>query len=280
MTDPRVFSLSAPDGKEIEQQSVRSRPDQEPRCEKNCTCVCHLQHPGMKLVWVQISEKEEEEEELRQADEDMPNEEESESDEEAELDLYQSVSSESDHSLNESQHANKMRFKATLNIIERQLRRKSDPGPEAVLHSVNSLSQCLPHLTKTHSASEEESIYEATIDLIAPPRATTSTTSESQASKSPPAVPPRMPLDKNKGRCVPRRVPLSSLSGASQTPKLPFPDLGSANRLQPVRPPPLPPARANDRRLSNLSQTCQGGSKEITPLYNQFLNTFIYECCV
>lgn len=234
--------------------------------------MCHLQRPGMKLVWVQISEneiQEEEEEEHKQTDENVINEEESQSDEDAELELYQSGSSESDYSLNESQHTNKSRFKATLNIIERQLRRKSDPGPEAVLHSFNSLPHCPPHLSKTHSASEEESIYEATIDLIAPPRETTertSTTPEIQVNASPPALPPRMPLDKSKGRCVPRRVPLSPLLGAFQTPKLPSVDLGSSERLQPVRPPPPPPARSNDSRLSSLSQTSQGDSKQLPSL--------------
>ncbi|MCJ8738823.1 hypothetical protein PDJAM_G00040210 [Pangasius djambal] len=265
---------SAPDGKE--QQSASSRPDREPQCEKNCTCVCHLQHPGMKLMWVQISEEDEEEEELKQTDEDVVNEEESKSDEEAELELYQSASSESDYSLNESQCGNKTKFKATLNIIERELRRKSDPGPEAVFHSVNSLPRFQPHLIKMHSASEEESVYEATIDLIIPPRETieeTPTKPEIQVNKSAPAIPPRKPLDKTKGRYVPRRVPLSPLSGAFQIPKLPSADLGSSERLHPVRQPPPPPTRAKDRHLSNLSQTCEGDSKEITALYNQFLIT-------
>lgn len=268
MTDHLVFSLSAPDGKEFEQHSTRLKPDQEPQCEKKCSCVCHLQRPGMKLIWVAIPEQEheeEQEEELKQAEESVVNEEESESDREAELDLYQSASSESDSSLNESQHEKKARFKATLNIIERQLRRKSDPGPEAVLHSLNSLPHCPPHLSKTYSASEEESIYEATIDLIALPRETSansSTMPEIQVIKPPPALPPRMPLDKNKGRCAPRRVPLSPLS--LQTAKLPPADFGSSERLQPVRAPPPPPTRASDRRLSSLSQTCQGDSKELT----------------
>lgn len=266
MTDLVVFSFSAPDGKEFEQQSARWRSDQEPRCKKNCTCVCHLQRPGMKLVWVQISEKEkeDEEEELKETEDNVLNEEESESEEDAELELYQSRSSESDDSLNESQNANKTKFQATLNILERQLRRKSDPGPEAVLHSINSLPRCPPHLTKTHSASEEESIYEATIDLMAPTEGTNEKTfnlPKIQVNTPPPALPPRMPLDKTKGRCIPRRLPLSPLSGAFQTPKLPSADLGSSERLHPVRPPPPPPTRANDRRLSNLSLTCQGDSE-------------------
>lgn len=282
MTNLLVFVLSAPDGKEFEQQSTRTKPDKEPRCEKNCICICHLQRPGMKLVWVRTSEKEQEEdeEELKQTSEDVVNDEESETDEEAELEMSESMSSESDYSLNESQHAKKNGFKATLNIIERQLRRKSDPGPEAMLHAVSSLPQLCPQLTKTHSASEEESIYEATIDLIAPPRKTTKKTStmpKIQVNKSPPAVPPRMPLDKTKGQCIPRRV---LLSGASQIPKLPAADLGSGECLKPVRPPPAPPTRANNRRLSNLSQTCKGDSKAIKLLYNQFLITLIQESCL
>lgn len=224
----------------------------------------------MKLVWVQISEKQDEEgkEELKHSDEDLVPEESSESeDDEPELELYQSVSSESDYSLNESQDNSKSRFKATLNIIERQLRRKSDPGPEAVLKSINLLP---PHLNKTHSASEEESIYEATIDLITPCKQTKEknfTMPEIQVNKCPPAIPPRMPLDKPKGRCIRRRFPLLPLSGASQMPKLSSADNGSGDRMQPVRPPPLPPARAsNDRRLSNLNLISKGNSKKLTLL--------------
>ncbi|XP_027021114.2 rho guanine nucleotide exchange factor 15 isoform X2 [Tachysurus fulvidraco] len=257
---------SAPDGKEVEQQGARWRSDQEPSCEKNCTCVCHLQRPGMKLVWVQASEKQDEEgkEELKCSDEELVPEESSESeDDEPEPELYQSVSSESDYSLNESQDNSKSRFKATLNIIERQLRRKSDPGPEAVLKSINFLP---PHLNKTHSASDEESIYEATIELITPCKQTMEknlTMPEIQVNKCPPAVPPRMPLDKPRGRCIPRRVPLLPLIEASQMPKLSSADNGSGDHLQPVRPPPLPPARAsNDRRLSNLNLISKGEDEQ------------------
>lgn len=265
-------SFSAPDGREFEQQSARRGPDQEPHCEKNCSCMCHLQRPGMKLVWVRLSEKEEEDkkEGPKHSDEEMVPEEASESeDDEAELELYESVSSESDNSLNESESSSKSRFQVTLNIIEKQLRRKSDPGPEAVHHAINSLPQFLPHLNKTHSASEEESIYEATLDLFAPPRQTleeTFTVPEIKVNKSPPAIPPRMPLDKTKGRRASRRVPLSPPTGAPQMPKLPSVDLGSGERMQPVRPPPLPPARANDRRLSNLPQINKGDLGEVTPL--------------
>ncbi|KAF7705637.1 rho guanine nucleotide exchange factor 15 isoform X1 [Silurus meridionalis] len=250
---------AAPDGKEFEQQNARSRPDQEPRCEKNCSCVCHLQRPGMKLVWVQMSE--EEEEELKRTADDTVTEEESESDAEAGLDLYQSGSSESEYSLNDPQDGNKTRFKATLNIIECQLRRKSDPG----LHDLNPLPLNLMQLSKTHSTSEDESIYEATIDLIAPPQEKmdkTSTIPEILVNKSPPAIPPRMPLEKHKDKCVPRRVPLSTLTGESQTPKLPSVDSGSRERLKPVRAPPSPPVRTCDRSTSNVSVTSKGDDEQ------------------
>ncbi|KAM9462252.1 rho guanine nucleotide exchange factor 15 isoform 2-T3 [Clarias gariepinus] len=251
---------SAPDGKEFEQHSVRSRPDQEPHCEKNCTCICHMQRPGMKLVWVEITE--EDEEERKQTEENMDNQEESESDEEAELDLYQSASSESDSSLNEPQDMNKSRFQETLNIIEQQLRRKSDPGPQAVLHSIRSLPLDLPQLNKTQSASEEESIYEATINLIVPPPKMiqkTSAVPEIHVDDSPPALPPRVPLDKSRARCLPRRSVLSPLPGLPQIQIPPCVDRGSGEHVQPVRPPPPPPpARATDRRLSNFSQTSTG----------------------
>ncbi|XP_062859673.1 rho guanine nucleotide exchange factor 15 isoform X2 [Trichomycterus rosablanca] len=234
---------SAPDGKEVEQKSVRLSSFLEPQCEKNCNCVCHLQRPGMKLVWVQISETEQD------GKRDTYTEEEENSEAEEVTDSYQSEGSESEDTVNVASLSNKERFKATLNIIEGQLRRKSDPGPESVINCLKSLPQFSPHLTKTHSVSEEESIYEATIDLIVP--SSNFSTTRSIQSKYPPAIPPRMPLEKNKERTTPRRGPLPSSFLQPVSLKLPSADESPL----PVRPPPLPPpTRANAKRLSNVSQ--------------------------
>ncbi|CDQ62236.1 unnamed protein product [Oncorhynchus mykiss] len=65
-------SRSAPDGKEVELQligGVEVEPEHgsgtplSPCCDQDCSCVCHLHRPGMKLIWVPINKEEEEEEE-------------------------------------------------------------------------------------------------------------------------------------------------------------------------------------------------------------------------
>uniref|UniRef100_A0A667Z6M2 Rho guanine nucleotide exchange factor 15b n=1 Tax=Myripristis murdjan TaxID=586833 RepID=A0A667Z6M2_9TELE len=54
---------TAPDGKEVElpltgggELEVEHSPDApvSPTCDPNCSCVCHLEYPGMKLVWVPV----------------------------------------------------------------------------------------------------------------------------------------------------------------------------------------------------------------------------------
>ncbi|XP_061815280.1 rho guanine nucleotide exchange factor 15 isoform X1 [Nerophis lumbriciformis] len=57
-------SRSEPDGKEVEEQSAgkaedEKHPDGVPVpsscCNTSCSCMCHLQRPGMKLVWVPVT---------------------------------------------------------------------------------------------------------------------------------------------------------------------------------------------------------------------------------
>ncbi|XP_037118340.1 rho guanine nucleotide exchange factor 15 [Syngnathus acus] len=53
---------SDPDGKEVDAHSVVGKVEEEhvpydvasPTCDPSCCCVCHLQRPGMKLVWVPL----------------------------------------------------------------------------------------------------------------------------------------------------------------------------------------------------------------------------------
>uniref|UniRef100_G3Q6S6 Uncharacterized protein n=1 Tax=Gasterosteus aculeatus TaxID=69293 RepID=G3Q6S6_GASAC len=54
---------SAPDGKEVEVRLVGSGEAEvehspltplSPCCEPSCSCLCHLQRPGMKLIWVPV----------------------------------------------------------------------------------------------------------------------------------------------------------------------------------------------------------------------------------
>ncbi|KAL7869478.1 hypothetical protein AOLI_G00134660 [Acnodon oligacanthus] len=279
---------SAPDGREVEAQSGSLKPEQdystlpEPHCEKNCSCICHLQRPGMKLVWIPYKEEECEEEEDKQDNkmrepkdpesgggEGESERIESDEEEEEETELYLSGSSEEGDSENETSVMNKTRFKATLNLIEGQLRRRSDPGPEVVLTSLNSLPQIMPNIPKAHSVSEEESIYEAvipeffqckdtsdktpltpSIQITKPPRP-----SKSLSDGSPPAIPPRMPLDKKKAVRAPRGVPLSQLSSRSLSPKLHPAECSPPDSPQPHQQPPPPPAKTNGKRLSSQSLT-------------------------
>lgn len=70
--------LSAPEGKEVE-SSVAGTVTEEvepsletpssPACSKDCSCICHLKRPGMKLVWILEEEEEEEAEEEEEEDE-------------------------------------------------------------------------------------------------------------------------------------------------------------------------------------------------------------------
>ncbi|XP_072523199.1 rho guanine nucleotide exchange factor 15 isoform X2 [Salminus brasiliensis] len=286
---------SAPDGKEVDVKSGRLKPEQdpyslpEPQCDKNCSCICHLQRPGMKLVWVWISEKEEDgdEEEDKQdntiikdeEDEDHKSEEEEGESvgeepneaEDGESETCQSESSEDGCSQKKSCVMSKKRFKATLDLIEGQLRRRSDPGPEVVLTSLNSLQQVRTNLTKAHSVSEEESIYEAIIHEMVPYKDTSDKTisapliqitkpprpSKSITDGSPPAIPPRMPLDKNRALRFPRGVPLPQPPVRSLSPKSTSSEHSPPDSPQLHRTPLLPPAKAkaNGKRLSSQSQS-------------------------
>lgn len=257
-----LFLDSEKEVKEIkaaERRSVRLSSFLEPHCEKNCTCICHLQRPGMKLVWVRISEQDGERETCRD---------EENSEVEEVTDSYQSECSESEDPANVDTLSNKERFKATLDILEVQLRRKSDPGPDSVLNCLKSLPQISPHLTKTHSISDEESIYEATIDFMVPD--SHFSTTQSASLKSPPAVPPRIPLEKTRERKAPRRIPLPTSLLQSVSLKPLAADKSPAVSSQLIRPPPLPPpTRANARRLSNVSQISKGNLYDVNSLTYQ-----------
>ncbi|XP_022525995.2 rho guanine nucleotide exchange factor 15 [Astyanax mexicanus] len=300
---------SAPDGKEVEVKSGRLNVEQnpspvpEPQCEKNCSCICHLQRPGMKLVWVSISEKEEEEEEEEKQDEETvkdeeedeeqkseeedgesdggePDEGENENDAEAEAEAEAedgesetcpSESSEDGCSQDKPPRMNKIRFKATLDLIEGQLRRRSDPGPEVVLTSFNSLQQVNSSLNKAHSVSEEESIYEVVIHEMIPYKDISdkpSSTPQIQITKpprsskiindeqSPPAIPPRVPMEPNRVLRALRRsrpVPLPQPPVRSLSPKSTSSEQSPPNSPQLHRMPLLPPPKA--KRMSSQSQS-------------------------
>ncbi|CAM4709876.1 unnamed protein product [Leuciscus chuanchicus] len=242
---------SAPDGKEGGKLRADqdSSPVPESLCEKNCGCMCHLQRPGMKLVWVPISEQDEDEgedEEIEFSDTEDQNEragedenenEEIRSDKEAE-----SLSEPLLKGENEAPQIKKGKFLEARSLIEQQLRRKSDPGPPTLIASVIPFPQTPPNVSKAQSLEvPEESIYDISLEVVTPPRPQKGP--DTVTSKdSPPAVPPRMPLE---NRCLPRIIqPLQPFNKCSPP---------SSPRLQ--RTPPPPPAKTyeNGRRLSSYS---------------------------
>ncbi|XP_036968534.1 rho guanine nucleotide exchange factor 15 [Acanthopagrus latus] len=185
---------SAPDGKEVEVQLIGGGEAEtehsphvplSPCCEPNCSCVCHLQWPGMKLVWVPldvdddvVAEEDELDEEQREEDgEDW------EEDEEVEGDSV--VGDEVDRtSVVDESEVCKQKFHQSLDVlIAEGHRRRSDPGPHSVFTLAVNRSQSPPvppkhaQLTQIHHTppqEEEENIYEATLPTVDPtPKKTT-----------------------------------------------------------------------------------------------------------
>uniref|UniRef100_A0A4W4GF80 Rho guanine nucleotide exchange factor 15b n=1 Tax=Electrophorus electricus TaxID=8005 RepID=A0A4W4GF80_ELEEL len=231
----------------------------------------------MKLVWVPIPDDEKvgEEKEVRQgclaeprpeehpkecAGEDESETSDTEEDEDEDEETTSGSSEEEEKCEDKAPLTNKEKFQVTLDLIEGQLRRTSDPGPEVALTSVKPLPQTSP--IKANSFPEEESIYEASLDLLTVPRDASlqvlvippcQITTEGEAECSPPDIPPRMPLDKAKTPRFPRSTPLAQMQVPSVS-KLP-PAVDSPPRSpKPLRPAPAPPilAKANSRHLIKL----------------------------
>ncbi|XP_068569410.1 ephexin-1 [Cebidichthys violaceus] len=190
---------SAPDGKEVEipligggEAEAEHSPHTPlgPCCEPGCSCVCHLQWPGMKLVWVPVDMDDEDETDVEEhggEDEELWEEdiegvtgggEDSDAGEEVDR---MSVIDERDVSKQE-----KAKFHQCLDVLMADNhRRLSDPGPHSVLSSLaDTRSQSPPvppkraqspqiHLLPTQD--EEESIYEVTLPVVnpAPEKSTT-----------------------------------------------------------------------------------------------------------
>lgn len=229
--------------------NVRPNSLSEPQCESNCTCVCHLQRPGMKLVWVHISEQDQNcEKDKETAEEDAKKDNQSEKIEEEEevQELGSTEPTESKHST--ISLGQKKRIQLTLkDILERGMRRKSDPG----LKPFPYFPAAAPGpLNKAYSVSEEDSIYESTLDLITPKETKDKafaipTIVVNKSLKPPPAIPPRMPVDKM-DQHTPRRAPLARRPSSSER--------NPAENPSPQRPPPLPPAKSNSRSPKTASQ--------------------------
>ncbi|XP_029975493.1 rho guanine nucleotide exchange factor 15 [Salarias fasciatus] len=234
---------SAPDGKEVEFDPVAGgeveaerSPDTPltPCCDPGCSCVCHLQRPGMKLVWVPVgSEDGGEVEDIGRLKEEEEEEEEEESWEEEEVEWDGEAGDEVDRTSavdeKEALKQEKVKFHHNLDILLGEgHRRRSDPGPHVNLSSLSvSRSQSPPVPPKRGQSppvrprpaqQAEENIYEVTLPVVdraipqikvrKPARRgklssstsdptydfNASTESVPDAYDVPPAIPPRMPV--------------------------------------------------------------------------------------
>ncbi|KAL0179557.1 hypothetical protein M9458_024999, partial [Cirrhinus mrigala] len=222
----------------------------EPQCEKNCGCICHLQRPGMKLVWVPISEQDDDEgedDEVECSDTEDQSEKGGEEEKEDKPNKEPEPLSESlpeNENKKEEPKIKKNKFQETRNLIEQQLRRRSDPGPPTLIASVVPFPQTPVNVPKEPSLEEpEECIYDVSLEVVTPPR-------PQKGPDTPPAIPPRIPLDNR----VPRIILPQSLARPA-SPLLP-PKKGSPPASpRPQRTPLTPPTKTyeNGRRLSNYS---------------------------
>lgn len=208
----------------------------------------------MKLVWVPISEQDDdegEEDEIEYSDTEDQNERgegenEDKSNKEPES-LSESLAE--DENKKEEPQIKKDKFKETRNLIEQQLRRKSDPGPPTLIVSAVSFPQTPLNVPKDQPLEEpEESIYDVSLEVVTPPRLQKGP--DTVSKDTPPAVPPRMPLD-NRGPRIILPQPLARPSSPLLPPKKGSPP--ASPRLQKIAPPPPAKTYENGRRLSNYS---------------------------
>ncbi|XP_068164661.1 rho guanine nucleotide exchange factor 15 [Antennarius striatus] len=290
---------SEPDGKEVDAQPIGGgeaeaelRPPSplSPTCDPACGCVCHLQHPGMKLVWVPLEGGAEDSDEERSSEEEEDG---------GVGDGENEVGPPPD-----SEASQKAQFHQSLDILLGEgHRRLSDPGPQSALALICLNTPPTPQNTSdsahTHQGrgdSEEESIYEFTLPEPRPPKATPSAlqqapppldvpvirvrkparrskltyspsdpSSEFQAppeDPEPPTVPPRMPVAPDNHLPTPVHrggVPLLQPTPEERRSLCPPSPGGLSPRraltpplVLPVRAPP-PPPKTDARRLSSVS---------------------------
>lgn len=190
-----LLFVAAPDGKEVEVQLIgggeleaEHSPDTplSPCCNPSCSCVCHLQRPGMKLIWVPVNAVDggEEGSGAEQSDvEEEPTPEVGEDWEHKDAHLGGESDSEGGDkvdciSLNDEKKTLKQErtdFHQSLNVLLAEgHRRLSDPGPHTILTSlVATRSQSPPvppkrgQLPPVHPASQnDDDIYELTLPEI------------------------------------------------------------------------------------------------------------------
>ncbi|XP_027143742.1 rho guanine nucleotide exchange factor 15 isoform X1 [Larimichthys crocea] len=189
---------SAPDGKEVETQPIGGAEAEAehspyaplgPSCEPNCGCVCHIQWPGMKLIWVPVDEDGGEEEGEAGGEDETDEEQRVEDGEDEEVGIGEEGDSEAGDEgdrtsvVDESEvKQNKNKFHQNLDVlIAEGHRRRSDPGPHSVLALAVTRSHSPPVPPKQSQSAqihhppaqneEEENIYEDTLFVVEPKKA-------------------------------------------------------------------------------------------------------------
>ncbi|KAM9424595.1 uncharacterized protein arhgef15b [Pholidichthys leucotaenia] len=180
---------TAPDGKEVGVKRFSgSDLEAEPSpatplgdcCNPSCSCVCHLQRPGMKLIWVPVNmqfdvqedggEGESESFDLEDSEDEpleLGEDGDSEVEDEDEVD-GNSVVDENEVPANEN-----TTFQDTLSVlIAEGHRRRSDPGPHAILASLtvsgSESPPVPPKRTQSPALNVEESIYDSKLPVVDP----------------------------------------------------------------------------------------------------------------
>lgn len=160
---------------------------QSPCCDPGCSCVCHLQRPGMKLIWVPVDmedgggeDETDEEAQTGEVGEDW--EESDEGDEagrggEGESEAGDKVDGKSVVGESEVVKQEKAKFHQSLDVLISEVqRRRSDPGPHSVFTSLGlTRSQSppippkqtqSPPVNQTPNEDEEENIYESVLPMV------------------------------------------------------------------------------------------------------------------
>lgn len=192
------FCDAAPDGKEVETQPIGGAEAEAehspyaplgPSCEPNCGCVCHIQWPGMKLIWVPVDDDGGEEEGEAGGEDETDEEQRVEDGEDEEVGIGEEGDSEAGDEgdrtsvVDESEvKQNKNKFHQNLDVlIAEGHRRRSDPGPHSVLALAVTRSHSPPVPPKQSQSAqihhppaqneEEENIYEDTLFVVEPKKA-------------------------------------------------------------------------------------------------------------
>lgn len=155
-------------------------------CDLNCSCLCHLQWPGMKLIWVPVDAdahaEDDEKEEEDEADEQQSGEDDEDWEEYEEVEIGGREAEDEQTPVVDDVEMLKQikgKFQQSLDILMAESQRRlSDPGPHSLLSLAITRSQSPPIPPKqSHSVqiqihpsmSEEENIYEATLPVVQPP---------------------------------------------------------------------------------------------------------------